>query len=199
MQYPNLVLARPAAGQLTIRPSRRRFAARLNSGVRGLMRLWQRRIFGILAIGGGGTGLAVSLQLLVSRTNPIEWLFCSAFAALYAWGIWCGVRLLEQRPAAERANTIYWLLQIPYLASPIAGYFFTSGFHFTVAYTPSAQNVTANAQLGSSMIYSLFQAGTPFAFGVNFFALAACAFLAYICRGAPPNNSSKPTPLRGAA
>ena len=42
MQYPYLVLVRPAAGQLTSRSSRRHFVARLSSGVRCAVEILKR-------------------------------------------------------------------------------------------------------------------------------------------------------------
>jgi len=73
------------------------------------MRLWQRRAIGILTLGGGSVGVAAGLTLLLMRSNPIEWLICIGFIALYAWGVWCGVRLLESRPGAERSAMKYWV------------------------------------------------------------------------------------------
>jgi hypothetical protein len=163
------------------------------------MKTWQRRVFGILAVGGGGTGVSISLQTLLTRTNPIEWLLLAGFIAIYAWGIWCGVRLLEGRPGAERANTIYWLIQVPYFMSPLAGYFLASGFNLTVFYQFAHANLSANAQLGSSVLYSLLQPDRPFIIGINLFALGACLYLNWISKGAPSNKSFKPKPLRGSA
>jgi len=41
------------------------------------------------------------------------------FFALYAWGIWCGVQMLESQPAATRSNLKFWAIQVPVLQSSI--------------------------------------------------------------------------------
>ncbi|GAB3092757.1 hypothetical protein [Lysobacter terrae] len=165
------------------------------------MKLWQRRLFGILALGGGAVGFAVTLQIVLTKSNPIEWLFCLAFIAMYSWGIWCGLRLIEGQPGAERSNTIYWLLQVPYFLSPVFGYFFTSGFHLTVSLQFAPANFNANFLLGSTMLYSLLQADKPLVFGVNLFALAAALYMNRLAHLAvsPPNHSFEPEPLRDSA
>lgn len=84
----------------------------------GVMKLWRRRIVGVLTLGGGSIGVTAALPLLLARSNPIEWLFCTGFIVIYAWGVWCGVRLLENRPGAERSAAKYWLIQIPAFGSP---------------------------------------------------------------------------------
>ncbi|GGY88369.1 hypothetical protein [Shewanella fodinae] len=91
------------------------------------MKLWLRRTIGILTLGGGAIGFAAGLTLLISRSNPLEWLFCIAFMAVF-----CGMRLLEAAKGAERATLKYWFVQVPSFSSPIIGYFLSSGFHVTV-------------------------------------------------------------------
>jgi hypothetical protein len=110
--------------------------------------------------------------------------------------MWCGVRLLEGARGAERANGWFWLAQVPAFSSPVLGYFLSSGFHFTLYLQPSPLDVRVNFLLGSLFQYSLLQPQAPVSIGLNFFALAVACWL---FRGLPPNNSSKPTPLRGAA
>jgi hypothetical protein len=165
------------------------------------MKLWQRRLFGILALGGGAIGFAVTLQTVLTKSNPFDWLFCLAFMALYGWGVWCGLRLIEGQPGAERSNAIYWLLQVPYFLSPVLGYFFASGFHLTLALQASPMKFSFNFQLGSTMLYSLLQADKPLVFGINVFALAGALYMNRLSHfaAAPPNNSFKPKPLRGSA
>lgn len=163
------------------------------------MQLWQRRVVGILGIGGGAIGVAGALEILVQQRNPIAWLFSLGFVALYAWGAWCGVRMLEKHAGAERSNLTYWLLQVPVLTSPVLGYFFASGFHLTVAVQLVPLKVNASFLLGSTFNYSLIQSGTPVSLGVNVFALSVAAWLWLQVRDLPPKPSSKPTPLRDAA
>ncbi|AXK71260.1 hypothetical protein DWG18_02450 [Lysobacter sp. TY2-98] len=163
------------------------------------MKVWQRRVIGILGVGGGAIGIAAVTSVVAQQHNPIEWLFSLIFAALYAWGLWCGVRMLEGSPDAERKNLIFWLVQVPVFSSPVLGYFFANGFHLTVSVQASPLNFNANFFLGSTFTYSLLQSDKPWILGVNLFALGVALWLVRVMRRLPPNNSSKPTPLRGAA
>lgn len=160
------------------------------------MKLWQRRVLGILAVGGGAIGLSVALTALVQRTNPVEWLFCAGFASIYGWGLWCGVKLLEGAPGAERANLKFWLIQVPAFSSPVFGYFLSSGFHLTLSLQPSSLHVRVNFLLGSFFNYSLLQHDVPVSIGVNVFALGVVCWLGRHLRAC---SSSSLTPLRGAA
>ena len=134
------------------------------------MEPWQRRVIGILTLGGGAIGFAAALGLLLSRSNPLEWLFCLLFMAAYAWGVWSGMRLLESQPGAERSTLKYWLIQVPTFSSPILGYFMSSGFHTTATLQLSPFNFNANFLLGSSFNYSLMQSDKPWSIGINVFA-----------------------------
>jgi len=142
-----------------------------------MMKLWQRRAVGILTLGGGSVGAVAALNFLLTRTNPIEWFFCVGAIAIFAWGVWCGVRLLEIRRGAERSTLKYWLIQIPAFGSPFFGYSLSSGFHTTVALQLAPLKVNANFLLGSTFNYSLMQAGSPWFFGVNLFAVAVAWWL----------------------
>jgi hypothetical protein len=142
------------------------------------MKLWQRRTLGILTLGGGAVGFAAALTLLLTRSNPIEWLFCIGFIAIYTWGVWCGARLLESQPGAEQSTLKYWLIQIPAFGSPLFGYFLASGFHTTVALQIFPLKFNANFLLGSTFNYSLMQSGNPWFIGVNVFAIGVVWWLA---------------------
>jgi hypothetical protein len=142
------------------------------------MKLWQRRMIGILTLGGGSVGVAAALTLLLTRSNPIEWLFCIGFMVIYVWGVWCGVRLLEGQPDAEKSATKYWLIQIPAFGSPIFGYFLSSGFHATITLQIFPLKINGNFLLGSTFNYSLMQAGSPWFIGFNLFAVAITWWLA---------------------
>ena len=163
------------------------------------MRLWQRRTVGILTLGGGAIGFAVGLTLLISRSNPLEWLFCIAFMAVYAWGVLCGTRLLECEKGAEHSALKYWLVQVPSFSSPILGYFLSSGFHVTVSLQLAPFKLNGNFMVGSQFNYSLMQPEQPWSVGFNLFAAAIVWWLARTVRGLSPNNSFKPNPLRGSA
>jgi hypothetical protein len=153
------------------------------------MKIWQQRVVGILTLGGGSVGAVAALQLLFTRTNPLEWIFCVAFMGVYAWGIWCGVRLLEGQPGSERSTLKYWLVQIPTFGSPLLGYFLSSGFHTTVSVQLDPIKFNANFLLGSTFRYSLLQSEEPWLVGVNVFALVIAWLLARASRQPTPNSS----------
>jgi hypothetical protein len=142
------------------------------------MKLWQRRTIGILTLGGGVIGVVAAFTVLFTRSNPIEWIFCIAFAAIYAWGVLCGARLLEQQPGAERSTVKYWLLQIPSFSSPVFGYFLASGFHTTLSIEIDPLKANANFLFGSTFNYSLFQSEQPWLVGINIFAAGIAWWLA---------------------
>ncbi|WMW80081.1 hypothetical protein RF679_15715 [Undibacterium cyanobacteriorum] len=157
------------------------------------MELWQRRGIGILSIGGGAIGVAAGLQLILSRSNPIEWIFCLAFIAIYAWGVWSGTKFLEGDDRALRPLLKYWALQVPTFGSPILGYLLASGFNATVTYQFWPSRISGNMMLGSSFNYSLMQEGTPWSIGVNLFALVVTVWLYRVFGGLAPDNSPKQT------
>jgi hypothetical protein len=152
------------------------------------MKLWQRRALGILTLGGSACGVAVALALLFSRQNPIEWILCIAFMAIYAWGIWCGMLLLEAREGAERSAFKYWLVQVPTFSSPFLGYFLSSGFHTTVGLQLAPAKLNGNFLVGSSFNYSLMQADQPWSLGVNVFAALVAWWLATQIKRAARHN-----------
>lgn len=139
------------------------------------MKSWQRRAIGVLTLGGGAIGIMAAITLFFARENLIEWTLCLAFLAVYAWGIWCGIKLLEGLPGSERSTLNYWLVQIPTFGSPVLGYFLSSGFHATVTLQIYPFEFSGNFLLGSTFNYSLLQIGQPWFVGVNLFA----AFLAW--------------------
>ncbi|MBJ7575476.1 hypothetical protein [Luteimonas sp. MC1828] len=163
------------------------------------MRLWTRRTLGVLAIGGGALGLAVGVQAAASANGMLSWLVIVPFLCLYLWGIWCGVCLVENREGAARANMFFWAIQMPLVQSPYIGYLFASGFFSTITFQPFGAELGFLFWLGSKFEVSLMQADKPVVLGVNLFALFVVALLYRSVRRAPPNNSFKPTPLRGAA
>ncbi|MFT3805451.1 hypothetical protein [Arenimonas sp.] len=154
------------------------------------MKSWQRRALGILALGGGAVGISAFLALIMTRGNPIEWFFCSVFILLYAWGVWCGVRLLEQQPGAERSMLKYWLIQVPAFGSPYFGYAMSSGFHATVALQFNPMKLNGNFLFGSSANYSLLQADQPWFVGANLFALGIAWWLwRVVARSSPVSTN----------
>ena len=141
------------------------------------MQIWQRRVLGVLAVGGSALGIAIGVEAAASANNALVWLLVALFIILYLWGIWCGVSLIEQRGGATPSNLAFWCIQIPMLESPYIGYLFTSCFFTTLTFQPSETKLGFLFWLGSKFDVSLMQADKPFVFGVNLFALAVAVFL----------------------
>jgi len=144
------------------------------------MRAWQRRLFGVLTLGGSFTGFVVGAAFLVSPGGDWTRLLSLPFMALYVWGIANGLAVLEERPDSLRWNRYFWLMQIPSLSSPLMGYMFISGAAFHVTYAPLTSDWNYRAHLGSQFTYSLLQMNAPFVIGVNLLAIAICAYLLYL-------------------
>ena len=147
-----------------------------------IMEKWQRRILGILDLGGGFLGFVMGATILfrqVSSWSPeIFWskVLAVPFLALYCWGMWCGVRTLEDARTAKRANLWFWGIQIPCFMSPIAGYVFACGATAIVSYIPETSSTSFLLRVGSQFQYSLLE-GKPLQIGINCFALVVCLLL----------------------
>lgn len=162
------------------------------------MQKWQWRVLGVLALGGSFTGLALGISLLIASSSILAKALTLPFLALYAWGLFCGLWLLERREGSLRQNLYFWLTQVPLLVSSVAGYSFSSGASIYFKFQPDISRWDFSAHFGSQFAYSLLQE-KPFVLGINLFAVAVCAYLWLAKRRAPPNPSFKPTPRRGAA
>jgi len=160
---------------------------------------WERRIIGILTLGGSFLGIVIGLTLLISQNGALAKIVCVPFLLLYAWGMWCGLLLLESQQRALSQSAWFWGIQIPYFTSPVAGYMFASGSFANVTYEPSSSTINFFYLFGSKFEYSLLQADKSLVIGINLFAVAVLALLVYRLVSSPPNNSFKPMPLRGTA
>jgi len=142
------------------------------------MKLWQRRVLGILAVGGGAVGATLSVIALIRVSHVIEGLIYVAFSCLYAWGIWCGVKMFEAQPNAERYNRRFWLIQIPALNSPLLSYTMVCGFQVTLSLEFTPLKFGASLDAGSQFNFSLLQWDHPWSFGINVFALGIFLWMA---------------------
>lgn len=153
------------------------------------MQLWQRRVAGILALGGGAIGVANVLILMSRGVNPAGWIAPLPFLGLYAGGIACGVALLERHPRALRANLWFWLVQAISVTSPVLSYFFVSGLHLTLQLGLDPAGLKVSTRLGSAFRYSLMVPDTPWSVGLNLVALGMFALLAVALRAERPQTS----------
>jgi hypothetical protein len=146
------------------------------------LKIWQRRLLAILAIGGGFIGAVQCIATMVGTRRVVEWVFVLAGFAFYCWGVWCGTRLMESQPGAERANRVFWLAQVPTFSTPVAGYFLTCGFHVTVKLVFAPFKFAGNFLLGSTFEYSLLQSDEPIYVGMNIFAFGIAGWLIHTSR-----------------
>lgn len=156
------------------------------------MKRWQRRTLGILDIGGGSLGIAISVMQVAQTGWSFSQLILALAIAMYAWGVACGVALFEDSPRAEHANFWFWLVQVPILTSPLASYLFTSGAFALVKINFWPPGYAANAMIGSQFNFS-FNSSAPWGIGVNLLALGICWWL---WRRLEPNH---PAPAAGTS
>jgi hypothetical protein len=143
------------------------------------MKIWPRRILGVLGIGGGAVGFVACVTKLLGATQLVHWAIYVVFGSLYAWGAWCGVKLMESQPNALRYNRRFWLIQIPALNSPLLGYSLASGFHLTLSLSLTPFNLGFSCQVGSAFNFSLLQWDQPLSLGVNVVAYGIYLWLAH--------------------
>lgn len=163
------------------------------------MRLWQRRVLGVLALGGSFLGLSIGFEQLFASVPLLSKVLCMPFLGLYAWGIWCGMALFEGADGAFRSNRRFWALQIPVLSSPIAGYTFASGCLLTISFQPAGARFNFGARFGSQFGYSLLQSEQPLAVGFNVVAVGVCLFLTRCIRRQEPALLVGTDPVLGPA
>ncbi|AKR43179.1 hypothetical protein [Methylophilus sp. TWE2] len=160
------------------------------------MKHWQRIAFGIFTIVGSTVGFISGVSGLFSGSNLIEWLMLIAATVVYAWGIWCGIGLLQAEVGAERANLKFWLVQVPSFGSPLISYFLSCGFHTTVSLQLFPIKLSAKILVGSYFSYGLLQPNQPFIIGINLFAMFIVWWLSKSVVQLSPNfavNKDAPT------
>lgn len=160
------------------------------------MRLWQRNVVSLLAIGGGAVGaFATVVELLIPAVNDDARILVllAPFVALYVWGIWCGMQLLRNRKTALWQNLVFWAIQIPVIQSSFISIWFVNGFHTTLA-VHSPLVVSFRFALGSAF-YVTYNSRHPFAIGINIFALMVTVFIYRQLRKPTEQEAVGPPPL----
>ncbi len=157
------------------------------------MELWQRRVIGVLSLGGGVLGFSVGVSQILLQSSVVAWALGGAFVTVYVWGGFLGLRLLEGDDTRLDGLSRFWLLQVPTFASPLFSYLLTAGFHLTFLLQLNPPRANASFNLGSEFRYSLLVSGEPWAIGINVFALSVFLWLLRVRRSLSPNNSLKRT------
>lgn len=157
------------------------------------MRQIERRVLGVLTLGGGFLGLTLVLSVLMSSGQSLSnQILLLPFVALYCWGIQCGVLLLESHRRSLRASRLFWILQIPYFMSPIGGFFFANGLFVCITIRPFESGGNFLARLGSQFEVSLLQPDKPFEIGINLVAIAVVVYLGSQLRRASLEMPAEP-------
>lgn len=156
----------------------------------GLMKDWQRRVLGSLALGGGAIGLTAIFGALLTDQPTASKILVLLSLPLYAWGIWCGLQMIERHPGALRSNFWFWAIQIPVLQSSMLSYLFSSGVIVGLWTQFDPVKLNFLAWLGSRFEVSINQP-RPLALGVNVVALVVTFFIWRLRRRQPASHSFK--------
>src|SRR3954463_12097227 len=99
------------------------------------MNRWLRRIIVVTTVGGGFGGIIVTLESLskIQGKSPLSIAICCAVGLVYMVGIVLGVRFAE-RERVTWPLIIFYLVQVPWFASPSFGYHLTCACHLVVGY-----------------------------------------------------------------
>lgn len=144
---------------------------------------WMRRALGILALGGGATGVVIVLSNLLANPSFGAILVMLVFLALYAFGVWAGLLMLEDSSEALAPNMLYWLLQVPVVSTNAVGYVFFSGFHLTARALLPDGAAKVDFLIGSMFKFNAMQPQDNRYLGINLFALAVVLLLWRVARG----------------
>jgi|GEM_PF-1829429 len=140
------------------------------------MGVWERRLFGVLALGGAFSGVVFILMTLSQDAHWFARLLQAPAFAFYLWGIVCGVKMLEAAPDAIEVNTWYWIVQIPCVVTPLIGGFLTTGASVTIGLQSGESLLYGAMYLGSRYHLAMFNA-SPIIIAVNVLAVAAVVWL----------------------
>ena len=139
------------------------------------MKPWLRLTLVTVTIGGGFTGIAITLQSLLSAQGQptINYALISGFLALFAFVTVSGVVFVHD-PNRIRLLILALALQIPWVSSPLIAYKFAAGFQVCAALIGG--QFAGGFRLGSDFQINLFQR-LPWGLGINFFALSLLVLL----------------------
>jgi hypothetical protein len=102
--------------------------------------------------------------------------------ATFGFGVWAGLKFIEDEARGLRLLRRFFALQIPILFSPYVAYQLGSGFSANVAW--GGPHLSAFFRFGSEMTVSLLQ-NRPWGFGVNVFALVMFLWTGRLIRRNP--------------
>src|SRR5262245_48019204 len=152
------------------------------------MKPWLRLTLITVTVGGGFTGVAITLQSLLARQSqpPVYYVLMAAFLGLFAFVTISGL-VFVHNPQRTDLMTISLALQIPWVSSPIITYKLAAGFQVCVALIGG--RFAGGFRLGSDFQIYFFQR-LPWGAGINLFALL---LLVLLLRTTRMPNSPQPT------
>lgn len=148
---------------------------------------WIRRTLGMLALGGGFAGLTAYAPALFTDISAGSKILMMLLMPLCAWGVWCGVQMIERHPNAIRNNLRFWIVQVPILYSSVLSYLFSTGLiaGVWVQFSPLKINFLILGGFHSDVVLN---EGGPLAIGLNVLALLICMKLWRLLRAGPSDD-----------
>jgi hypothetical protein len=141
------------------------------------MKIWFRRFFILVSIGGSAAGLTATASQLFQAGH--QWLFYPLYSvacAAHAFGMFSGLVFVENEERGLRLLSWYFLIQVPIFISPIVSYQFSSGI--TAYLTFGNNGLRWSAYFGGEWLVALFQLQEKTVLvGLNFFAVWATWYL----------------------
>jgi hypothetical protein len=137
------------------------------------MKPWLRLTLVTVTVGGGFTGVAITLQALISQQQPQAYVLFLSFLLLFAFVTASGL-IFVHNPQKTTLLIPAIALQIPWVTSPLIAYKFAVGFQVSVALIGG--RFVGGFRLGSDFQINFLQQ-LPWGVGVNLFALALLVLL----------------------
>ena len=152
------------------------------------MNIWTKRLFILLTVGGGYCGAVFMFILFPQVKGQIAgYILVSAMIATFAFGVFCGLRLIEDEPQGLKLLRWFFGIQIPVLSSPLIAYQLSSGAGLTVSWIGSKMSLFW--QFGSEMGVWIFQ-DRPWGIGVNALAVVMFIWTGRLLKSRAPGSTS---------
>ena len=134
------------------------------------MKIWQRRVIGLLTLGGSSVGLAaIALETPNSQLQGLTLVIIVLFAIVFLYGIAIGVLIIENDDKSMQLALPFWLAQLPVFQSAWISYGLYTGAKFDIL-LQSDFNIKFELFGGARFTFYLFP-GDSTAFGVNVVAV----------------------------
>jgi len=157
------------------------------------MNIWTKRVLIVLSVGGGFLGAVLMTSLFPqAQGRVVTYMLIVAMMAVFLFGVFCGLRFIEDEAKGLRLLRWFYGIQIPLISSPIFAYQLSSGAAFNVSL--GSWKINLFWRLGSEMGLWFLQ-DRPWGIGVNIFALAVFIWInRLIKKNAKVDMQSPPTP-----